>query len=93
MGKYTKIYHTSTSMYWPQSIEIRQKFGLEGYGIYWALQELEENLNGIYMNCLNLYAYELHTEELKLKEIINYMLNQGYWVITDESLILINRKD
>lgn len=86
------IFHVASSMYWPRSIEIRQKFGFEGYGIFWALQELEVLWNGIYMGNLELFAYELRTKESKLKSIIDFMVQQQYWSITDEGLVLINRK-
>lgn len=88
-----EILHDSDSRNWYLSLLIIQKFGYEGYGLYWALQELEAEWQNIYYADTPLIAFTLRTTEDSIKNLIDFILNEGIWMLNPDGQLFINKKE
>ena len=71
--------HDSNAFHDPKIIKLRAKYGLEGYGFYWAVIEHLRNQPQYLLleDDLDLLSFHLHSDESKIKQMLNTCLAIG----------------
>lgn len=78
--------HDATAFNDPKIIRLRQKYGFEGYGVFWAVVEKLRLCQGYQFNYsdLDVLSFELHIEFEKLREILDFCIEIGLFVLSDD---------
>lgn len=84
------ITHDSDSRNLIQCLDLVNKFGYEGYGLYWAIKELQIEWREIYYNQTYIIAYSLRISERRVRRIINFMVLSKYWALDEQTGKIIN---
>lgn len=83
--------HDANARHDPKIISLRRKFGMEGYGVYFALIEIlrEQEDYRIPQSQLEAIAYDLHIETEKFNEMIDCCVESGL-LLRDEEWVWSN---
>ena len=71
--------HDSNSRRDPDIVKVRAKFGIEGFGIYWApMETLRESDTGRKpLDDLSSWAYDMHIEPERVEAVVQYCVSIG----------------